>query len=59
MRGRKQVEPEIIEDPTAWLIDSAFAEVLLLAAPAVKYMAMFCYTFVHGASAFSLVYCTS
>jgi hypothetical protein len=47
MRLRKDPEPEP-EDPTAWLIDSGFAEFLLLHTHEIKYMAMFGYTFLHG-----------
>lgn len=47
MRLRKE-EPEAEVDPTAWLIDSGFAEFLLLHTYEIKYMAMFGYTFLHG-----------
>jgi hypothetical protein len=50
-RGPKQpVAPP--SDPTGWLIDSGFAEVLLLHTHEIKYMAMLCYTFLHGTSYF-------
>lgn len=35
-------------DSTSWLIDSSFAEFLLLHSIEIKYMAMFGYTFLHG-----------
>ena len=49
--GRKKVDPgtpasEI--DPTAWLIDSGLAELLLLHTAALRNMAMLCYAFLHG-----------
>ena len=51
--GRKKVDPgpplsEISGDPTAWLIDSGLAEFLLLHTAEMRYMAMLCYTFLHG-----------
>jgi len=50
MLGRKKVdaEPPVSEDPTAWLIDSGLAEFLLLYTAEMRYMAMLCYTFLHG-----------
>ena len=42
-------EPDIkVDDPTAWMIDSSLAEVLLLHAHEVKLMAMFAYVLLHG-----------
>jgi hypothetical protein len=35
-------------DPTGWLIDSSVSDVLLLSTVYTKYMAMFCYCYVHG-----------
>jgi hypothetical protein len=49
MRPKKDVvEDETPEDPTAWLINSGFAEFFLLHAPHIKYMAMLGYTYLHG-----------
>ncbi len=39
--GRRQVIEEPPVDNTAWLIDSSFAEFLLISTVYVKYMAMF------------------
>ena len=39
---------ESSNDPTAWLIDSGLAEFLLLHTAEMRYMAMLCYTFLHG-----------
>jgi hypothetical protein len=35
-------------DPTGWLIDSSLSDILLLSTVYIKYMAMFCYCYVHG-----------
>jgi hypothetical protein len=35
-------------DPTAWLIDSGFAEFVLMNTPYIKYMCMLGYTYMHG-----------
>lgn len=56
--GRKKadVPPETeTEDPTSWLIDSGLAEFLLLHTAEMRYMAMLCYTFLHGKSACQMV----
>jgi len=49
--GKKKLEmPDPAdEDPTAWLLDSGLAEFLLLHTAEMRYMAMVCYTFLHGA----------
>jgi hypothetical protein len=51
MRFRKE-RPIIVEaapdDPTAWLIDSGFAEFVLMNTPYIKYMCMLGYTYMHG-----------
>ncbi|GKY91714.1 hypothetical protein MPSEU_000143200 [Mayamaea pseudoterrestris] len=51
-RRPKEVAPEP-EDPTGWLIDSGFAEFLLLNTYMIKYMCMFGYTFLHGCKLYS------
>ena len=47
----KKVEEEAAPppDPTGWMLTSDLAQILLLHTAEIKYMAMFAYTFVHGA----------
>jgi hypothetical protein len=49
-RGKQPVEEEPPTDPTGWLLSSVFAEFLLMNTHQIKYMCMFAYTFLHGAS---------
>lgn len=46
--GKRVAENIPFEDPTAWLIGGGWAEFLLLNTDAIKYMAMFGYTYLHG-----------
>jgi hypothetical protein len=48
-RGKGDESPEDV-DATAWLIQSSMAEFLLLHTVYIKYMVMFGYTYLHGAS---------
>jgi hypothetical protein len=48
-RGKGDASPEDV-DATAWLIQSSMAEFLLLHTVYIKYMVMFGYTYLHGAS---------
>lgn len=49
-RKQEEEEPEVVEDPTAWMINSGVAEFLLMHTNEIKYMAMLGYTYVHGES---------
>jgi hypothetical protein len=44
----KPILAEDASDPTAWLIDSGFAEFVLMTTPYIKYMCMLGYTYMHG-----------
>jgi hypothetical protein len=49
--GNKNIippEPQVLTDSTAWLINSGFAEFLLLHTIHIKYMVMFGYTYLNG-----------
>jgi len=50
MKFRK--DPPVVEeapaDPTAWLLDSSFAEFVLLSTFYIKFMVMLGYTYMHG-----------
>lgn len=48
MRSRGKAPEPVVVDSTAWLLDSGFAEFLLLHTAEIRYMAMFGYTFLHG-----------
>lgn len=48
-KAQPEVEEEVIpDDPTSWLIDSSFAEFVLLNTYYIKIMVMLGYTFMHG-----------
>jgi hypothetical protein len=49
-RGRKIIaaEPEIVVDPSGWILASSIAEFMLMHSYEIKYMCMLGYTFYHG-----------
>jgi hypothetical protein len=47
-RGVNNESTATMSDPTGWLIESGLSEILLLSTPAIKYMAMIGYTYMHG-----------
>ena len=51
--GRKAAVPEVIVDPTAWVVDNSFAEFLTSGTKQIKFMCMLGYTFYHGYKVFS------
>jgi hypothetical protein len=53
-RNQPNVATIPVTDPTGWLLDSDFAEFLLLHKVEIKYMAMLGYTFLHG-----MTYCVT
>ena len=49
--GRK--EPDVIVDPTAWIVENSFVEFLTCGTVQIKFMCMLGYTFFHGYKVFS------
>lgn len=45
---RNAQDDEPIDDPTAWMLTSPVAQLLLMHTVEIKYMCMFGYTFLHG-----------
>jgi len=50
---RNAQDDEPIDDPTAWMLTSPVAQLLLMHTVEIKYMCMFGYTFLHGHKLFS------
>jgi hypothetical protein len=53
--GRKQQPEPEPDDPTGFLLNSALAGFLLMHTKEIKYMCMFAYTVLHGASIYTIL----
>mmetsp|Transcript_115548 Transcript_115548/g.333824 ORF Transcript_115548/g.333824 Transcript_115548/m.333824 type:complete len:256 (-) Transcript_115548:224-991(-) len=53
--AKKPIIPEVVEDPSGWILDNSFAEFVLMHTNEIKYMAMLGYTFLHGCKVFKAI----